>query len=161
VRADVRQCSLLADSLISAYVYWTLLTSLAPSFFYYSVWQLGVAGQEITLLTTLSPILLAIPPIKSWSDSRSGKITLWTGGLVGIASYVTGLPSVRMLCVGVANACLSIVKATDWSNPENAAYEGLRMCLVLMPFRKLIKHPSSPGSRPHPFISVQAREPFE
>jgi hypothetical protein len=120
------------SNLSAAYIYWTILTSLAPSFFYYSVWQLGVAGQEVTLLATLSPILLAIPPINSWATSRGGKTTLWIGGLVGIASYMSRFPIIRMLCIGVANGCLSMVKALEWSNPDKAAYEGLRECIYYL-----------------------------
>jgi hypothetical protein len=111
-----------------AYIYWTMLTSLAPSFFYYSVWQLGVAGQEVTLLTTLSPILLAIPPIREWACTQSGRASLWMGGLLGVACYISDFPIVRMLCVGLSNACLSMAKASDWSRTEDAAYEGLCEC---------------------------------
>jgi hypothetical protein len=109
-----------------AYIFWTMYTILVPSFFYYSVWQLGVAGHELTLLTTLSPCLLGIPPILHWARSKNGRAILWASALVGITSYATRYPIIRMVCVGVANACLVMVKAVDWSSVDNAAYEGLR-----------------------------------
>jgi hypothetical protein len=145
-----------------AYIYWTVYTSLVPSFFYYSVWQLGVAGQEITLLTTLSPILLSIPPIKNWAEARNGRMSLQIGGLVGIASYVIRFPSARMLCVGVSNACSSMVKASDWSKPDSAAYEGLRegFCNFIHVL-DLTNISSSSGPGSSLVVLVQARQSFE
>lgn len=102
----------------AAYIHWSVYTALAPTLFYFSVWELGIAGQEFALLTTLSPIFLGIPPFKEWAYTREGRTTLHGLSLVGLLTYVSDSPLVRLLLVAFANCAASIGAAVQWFGDE-------------------------------------------
>lgn len=107
---------------------WSVFTSLTPTLFYFSVWKLGVAGHEFSLLSTLSPLLLRYPIVMDISASRVGRTALYTLTLTGVAAYGTSSPLMRLLIVMQANAALCMGFAADWSAPPvSASYQGLRM----------------------------------
>ncbi|BGP42687.1 Protein cwh43 [Rhodotorula kratochvilovae] len=47
-----------------AFCFWTLLVALGPMIFYSAVWAMGLSGDEVLLFCILSPILLALPPLR-------------------------------------------------------------------------------------------------
>ena len=111
-------------SALAAYVFWSTFTALIPSLFYFSVWELGIAGQELALLVTLSPILLGIPPFKEWAYSKEGRSILRGLSLVGLAAFVSKSPVVRLFLVTFANFAASLGAAVEWfgGNQEDVAY---------------------------------------
>src|SRR5260221_5946430 len=58
-------------TIFTAYVFWSLFTALIPSLFYFSVWQLSIAGSELALFSVVSPALLSLAIPSSSSTSRT------------------------------------------------------------------------------------------
>lgn len=96
-----------------------------PTLFYFSVWELAIAGSELALLSTFSPILLSIPPLNSWAHTRSGQITLHTLSLLGLLAYALDKPVHRLLVVTFATAVLVIRQTIDWHGTD-VGYQGIR-----------------------------------
>jgi len=111
------------SDLYLSFIYWAIVTSLTPTLFYFSVWALEIAGQEITLLSLVSPILLAIPPFAEWCYSTSGRITLRIFSLIGLVAYISPSPLLRLFAVAFATGAVNIGAAVDWtgSDPEYQA----------------------------------------
>ncbi|KAI0648890.1 Frag1/DRAM/Sfk1 family-domain-containing protein [Trametes meyenii] len=105
--------SFIGDVYLS-YIFWSVYTALAPTLFYFSVWELGIAGQELALLSMLSPILLGIPPFREWAHAREGRTVLHGLALVGVAAYAVPSPLGRLFLVSFASAAASIGAAVDW-----------------------------------------------
>lgn len=99
-----------------------MFTALTPSFFYFSVWELGLSGQELALLSSLSPILLAIPPFKAWAYAREGRTVLHVLTLVGLVAYLSSSPTVRLLLVSFANSVASLNAAADWFGGDDEGF---------------------------------------
>ncbi|KAF9485261.1 hypothetical protein BDN70DRAFT_871674 [Pholiota conissans] len=136
--------SVLSD-IYMAYVFWTLFTALIPTLFYFSVWELGIAGHEFALLSLLSPALLAMRAISPYeyifgsqsstnvSDSdnahssrfppyllelalsRKAQTYLQLGSLLGLAAYIIPSPTARLVLVACANALASVRMALLWA----------------------------------------------
>ena len=100
-----------------ALVHWSVFTSLAPTLFYFSVWQLGIAGHELSLLSLLSPILLRNRVILDVASSKAGRTILHIFTLSGQLAYFSKSPLIRLFIVAFANFALSIGVAVDWSQP--------------------------------------------
>ena len=94
-----------------------MFTSLTPTLFYFSVWELGIAGSELSLLSTLSPILLGIPIVVDIASSRGGRAILHALALVGLFAYLLESPFHRLLAVSFANAIGCIGWTIDWVAP--------------------------------------------
>ena len=100
-----------------ALVHWSVFTSLAPTLFYFSVWQLGIAGHELSLLSLLSPILLRNRVILDVVSSKAGRTILHIFTLSGQLAYFSKSPLIRLFIVAFANFALSMGVAVDWSQP--------------------------------------------
>jgi hypothetical protein len=113
---------------MSAYIFWSIFTSLVPTLFYFSVWELGIAGHELALLTTLSPMLLMSPTILSWARSRKGKVALQALSFSGLAAYLLDKPIHRLLVVALATFCAVLRQSADWAavDASEAGYQALR-----------------------------------
>lgn len=107
-----------------AYVFWSVFTSLAPTFFYFSIWKLAIAGPEASLLCTLSPVLLGIPSIRLLLTSRCGRIASHLLSLVGLAAYRFDDPLHRLLLVNIANIFACALAAVEWSGTDSF-YRGI------------------------------------
>ncbi|CAL1715979.1 unnamed protein product [Somion occarium] len=100
-----------------SFVHWSVFTSLTPTLFYFSVWELGIAGHEFSLLSTLSPLLLRYPVVLDVASMKIGRTLLHILTLFGLLAYASKNPLARLLIVAFANAALSIGVAVDWSAP--------------------------------------------
>ncbi|KAI0788033.1 Frag1/DRAM/Sfk1 family-domain-containing protein [Fomes fomentarius] len=147
--ARVRPSISFTSDLYLSYIYWSVYTALAPTLFYFSVWELGIAGQEFALLTTLCPIFLVIPPFKEWAYTREGRTILHGLSLVGLLAYVSDSPLVRLLLVAFANCAASIGAAVQWFGDEEGgiAYQALVAGLgfLLSSVSKHANHGNNPG----------------
>lgn len=104
-----------------------MFTALAPTLFYFSVWELGIAGHELSLLATLSPILLNTQIVLDIASSRIGRTALYVVSYIGLAAYALGSPLVRLFAVMFANVAVSIGFAVDWSAlVASVGYQGTR-----------------------------------
>jgi hypothetical protein len=108
-----------------AYIFWSIFTSLIPTLFYFSVWQLGIAGHELALLGTLSPILLSVTPLLSWAKSRAGTTALHTISLLGLTAFLLDKPAHRLGVVFLASAAAVIKQVSNWA-ASDVEYQSIR-----------------------------------
>ncbi|TDL25465.1 hypothetical protein BD410DRAFT_836977 [Rickenella mellea] len=137
-----------------AYMFWSILTSLAPALFYFSVWELGIAGHELALLSVLSPVLLYVQEFDAWAKTPSGRTTLHALSLTGLLAYKLNLPLCRLIVVAFANATLCIVKAVDWSDirEQTMEYQSILLGLGLI-LSSLSKHANHGNNPVWPFLN--------
>ncbi|KAF5382105.1 hypothetical protein D9615_004235 [Tricholomella constricta] len=142
-----------------SYVFWSIFTSLIPTLFYFSVWELGIAGHELALLSTLSPVLLGIPSLLRWARTRNGQTALHVLELVGLVAYALESPMHRLLAVSSATAALVLRQAAKWSADEHGegevVYQGLLMGLGLV-LTSLSKHLNHSNNPLWPFVNRNA-----
>ncbi|KAI9066122.1 hypothetical protein FKP32DRAFT_1707081 [Trametes sanguinea] len=142
-----------ASDVYLSYIFWSVYTSLAPTLFYFSVWELGISGQELALLSMLSPVLLDIPPLRSWATTREGRAVLHGLSLVGLAAFVLPSPLGRLLLVSFASASASIGVAVDWldSQGEEVTYQAIVTGLGFL-VSSLSKHANDGNNPVWPFV---------
>ncbi|MBW0481764.1 hypothetical protein O181_021479 [Austropuccinia psidii MF-1] len=68
------------------FVFWTALTALGPTIFYFSVWSMGLDGQEVLLFASTAPFLLCLPFCKCLFLKLLPLLRLLS--LLSIASYL-------------------------------------------------------------------------
>ncbi|KAI0714424.1 Frag1/DRAM/Sfk1 family-domain-containing protein [Cerioporus squamosus] len=149
--------SFLSDLYLS-YIYWSVYTSLAPTLFYFSVWELGIAGHELALLSTLSPVLLGIPPFALWAHTREGRTILHgLSAFVGLGAYASRSPLVRLLLVTFANAVAAVGAAVEWFGVEEGgvAYRALVTGLGFL-VSSLSKHANHSNNPVWPIVNERS-----
>ncbi|KAI0663719.1 Frag1/DRAM/Sfk1 family-domain-containing protein [Cubamyces menziesii] len=140
-----------------SYIFWSVYTSLAPTLFYFSVWELGISGQELALLSMVSPVFLGIGPFRAWAKTQGGRATLHVLTLVGVAAYVVPSPLGRLLLVSFASAAASIRAAVDWLAVEGdeVAYQAVVAGLGFL-VSSLSKHANHSNNPVWPFIDERS-----
>lgn len=135
----------LSDVYLS-YLFWSIYTSLAPTLFYFSVWELSIAGHEIALISVLATGLLGISPFRAWARTHDGKMVLHSLSLVGLLAYALPSPLSRLFAVAFANMALSIRQAVDWADGHRSWYNGILtgIGLILSSFSKHANHSNNP-----------------
>ncbi|KAG6909998.1 hypothetical protein DXG01_013998 [Tephrocybe rancida] len=123
ISPDLRPAAGVLSDVYLSYIFWSIFTSLIPTLFYFSVWELGIAGHELALLSTLSPLLLGINPLLRWAQSRDGQTMMWLVGLAGLGAVGLGSPGLRLFVVAPATAGVVLGQAARWSLGEGG--EGL------------------------------------
>ena len=132
VNSRTTTVDLLID-VVAAYINWSVFTSLTPSLFYFSIWELALAGSELSLLATLSPIVLGIPILLTVFSTRTGRTALHILMLTGLLAYLSSSPITRLFAVAFANFVLFIGLAVDWSMPmPSIGYQGISAFPLLM-----------------------------
>ncbi|KAJ3083499.1 hypothetical protein HK102_001036 [Quaeritorhiza haematococci] len=87
-----------------AFVFWTLVTSLPLTIWYFPLWNMGLSGYEAFLFSTLSPSLLAIGPLRRLLAKPHGGFfaaLMHLISLVGLLSFNFPDPLTRLVCVAV------------------------------------------------------------
>ncbi|KAG6844286.1 hypothetical protein H0H87_008155 [Tephrocybe sp. NHM501043] len=136
-----------------SYIFWSIFTSLIPTLFYFSVWELGIAGHELALLSTLSPFLLGIDGLFGWATSREGQMALWLVGLVpGLGAVVLQSPVLRLLAVAPAMAVVVLGQVSKWTRSFGDGEDGISMALGLI-VASLSKHLNHSNNPMWPFIN--------
>ncbi len=131
---------MLNTRIFAGYVFWSVFTSLVPSLFYFSVWELGIAGAELSLVAILSPIFLGIGPFKDWAATRGGRTALHCFSLLGPVAYIAPKAVHRLILVFFANVFLCIGAAVDWTGScaTDVFYQSTRTStLHSVPYRRV------------------------
>lgn len=119
-------------------MWWSIFTVLAPSLFYFSVWQLSISGQEISLISTLSPFLLGSHSVRTVLSTRRGQTLLHISSVLGLVAYRIDGPLLRLLAVAWANASGSLLRAIEWSDQQEAERHGISTSLLPQVRRSLM-----------------------
>ncbi|KAJ7104300.1 Frag1/DRAM/Sfk1 family-domain-containing protein [Mycena belliarum] len=130
---------------LTTYIFWSIFTSLIPTLFYFSVWELGISGQEVALLSTLAPIFLSVSPLRSWAKSKGGDTTLHSLSLLGLAAFALDKPVHRLGVVSSATAIVMIKQVSSWTATD-VEYQGILtgLGLLLSSLLKQANHSNNP-----------------
>ncbi|CAJ0827886.1 7763_t:CDS:10 [Entrophospora sp. SA101] len=123
----------IADTYL-AFIYWSMLTSLGLTIWYFPLWHMGISGYEAFLLVTTTPGLLGFTSIRSIVASNHGVFHLLS--LCGVASYLFTDPTQRLLVTSFGVAITSITWSSIWIESRNSASllerNSLTWCLGLI-----------------------------
>jgi hypothetical protein len=91
----------------NGYVFWSMLTSLGLSVWYFPLWHMGLSGYEAFILSTLTPFFLGIGPLRRIVFRQIRAVHL--ASLLGLLSYLIVRPEIRLFLVGtgVSLMCLA------------------------------------------------------
>ncbi|KAK4964377.1 Protein cwh43 [Elasticomyces elasticus] len=91
----------------NGFIFWSMLTSLGLLVWYFPLWHMGISGYEAFVMSTVSPFLLGIPPLRRWVIQNI-RISLLLS-LAGLLAYLVRSPEYRLFSVGfgVWMSCLS------------------------------------------------------
>jgi hypothetical protein len=96
-----------AADVYHGYVFWSMLTSLGILIWYFPLWHMGISGYEALVMSTITPLFLAISSFRSLVVRHLRLCHLLS--LVGILAWKVADPAHRLFTVGfgVAMTCLS------------------------------------------------------
>ena len=103
------------DALADAYngfLFWSILTSLGVTVWYFPLWHMGISGYEVFVMSTVSPFFLGIGSISSWVRPNVRVVHLLS--LVGLFAYAIKGPELRLFTVGFAVAMQCLAWAATW-----------------------------------------------
>ncbi|KAG6900584.1 hypothetical protein C0993_008301 [Termitomyces sp. T159_Od127] len=135
--------SFLSDVYLS-YIFTSIFTSLIPTLFYFSVWELGLAGHELALLSTLSPVLLGIGPLLRWAKPRHGQTTLHLMGCLGLLAFVLDSPVLRLAAVAPATAMVVLRQVAKWCSDEGGEWLIMGLGWLMSSLSKHLNHSNNP-----------------
>ena len=101
-----------AADIFSGYAFWTILTSLGVSVWYFPLWHMGISGYEVMVMSTISPLLLGIPPVRRlvFGNLRAAHLL----SLVGLLAFLVPDPASRLFTVGFAVAAQCLAWSATW-----------------------------------------------
>ncbi|KAG9297374.1 hypothetical protein G9A89_009458 [Geosiphon pyriformis] len=109
----------IADTYL-AFIYWSILTSLAVTIWYFPLWHMGISGYEAALLVSVSPVFLGIPVFRNSVASYRWIFQLAT--LVGVAAYLFENTVTRLFWVSTGVAIANLTCISTWiENHKNTA----------------------------------------
>ncbi|CAG8629980.1 7081_t:CDS:2 [Acaulospora morrowiae] len=111
-----------------AFVYWSMLTSLALTIWYFPLWYMGISGYEAFLLVTSSPVLLGIESVRKIVGSYTGLFHLLS--LVGLSSYMFIDPVTRLMLVSIGMALANLTWTSTWIENRNNKVQLERNSLI-------------------------------
>ena len=96
-----------AADVYHGFVFWSVLTSLGVTIWYFPLWHMGISGYEALVMSTVSPFLLAARPVRALAARHQRLFHLLS--LVGLAAYKVRSPVLRLFAVafGVWMQCLA------------------------------------------------------
>ncbi len=107
-----------ADS-YHGFAFWSVLTSLGLTVWYFPLWHMGISGYEAFVMSTVSPFLLGIHPLRTLVVRNLRAVHLLS--LAGLTAYMVANPVYRLFTIGfgVSLQCLAWA-ATFYSDAADA-----------------------------------------
>ena len=87
-----------AADVYHGFVFWSILTSLGVTIWYFPLWHMGISGYEALVMSTISPFLLSIRPLRALA-ARNQRIVHFLS-LAGLTAYKVKSPVLRLFTVG-------------------------------------------------------------
>ncbi|KAK3938980.1 protein CWH43 [Diplogelasinospora grovesii] len=96
----------IAADVYHGFVFWSVLTSLGVVVWYFPLWHMGISGYEAFVMSTISPVLLGIKPLRSLIVKNQRIVHLLS--VAGLLAYLVKDPVYRLFTVGfgVSMGCL-------------------------------------------------------
>lgn len=110
-RDDVPFLELIIN-IINSFIFWSVITSLLLTIWFFPLWNMGISGFELTILSFLFSFLLIIPPIKKTLGFYPSIPRLLTT-IFGIGSYKIENPDVRLLSIAIGSAFGAIALSNE------------------------------------------------
>ncbi|EMD00328.1 hypothetical protein BAUCODRAFT_62845 [Baudoinia panamericana UAMH 10762] len=115
------------DAVADVYIgftFWSILTSLGLLVWYFPLWHMGISGYEVAVMSTISPFLLEIPPLKRLIVGNSTTVYA-TMGAAGLLSYLVKTPENRLGSVsfGLWQGCLAFASTLQRDRSDAARLE--------------------------------------
>lgn len=89
-------------AILNSFIFWSVLTSLPLLIWYFPLWYMGISGYEAFLFAIISPLLLAISPLRSVFTAIPQLTTL--GTVVGVAAFWLHKPEYRLEAVAAGSS---------------------------------------------------------
>ncbi|CAK7210103.1 Protein cwh43 [Sporothrix bragantina] len=107
-----------AADVYHGFAFWSVLTSLGLTVWYFPLWHMGISGYEAFVMSTISPFLLAIRPFRTLVVRNQRIFHLLS--LAGLTAYMVADPVYRLFTIGfgVSMQCLAWV-ATFYGDATN------------------------------------------
>ncbi|KAL2753233.1 hypothetical protein ACRALDRAFT_1065427 [Sodiomyces alcalophilus JCM 7366] len=95
-----------AAEVYHGFIFWSQLTSLGVTVWYFPLWHMGISGYEALVMCTITPCLLGIKPVRRLVVSNQRLVHLLS--MVGMVAYRIDNPVGRLFAVafGLSMACL-------------------------------------------------------
>ncbi|KAK6442875.1 Protein cwh43 [Oleoguttula sp. CCFEE 5521] len=89
------------------FTFWSILTGLGVTVWYFPLWYMGLSGYEVTVMSSVSPFLLGIGPLRRLA-TRYMPVTLGLS-VAGLAAYLAHSPEGKLagVSIGVWMGCLA------------------------------------------------------
>ncbi|KAG8529176.1 uncharacterized protein KY384_005811 [Bacidia gigantensis] len=132
----------------NGFVFWTLLTSLGVTVWYFPLWHMGISGYEVAVMSSVSPFFLCSKSYRSAIIKYLRYIHL--ASLSGLLAYLVVKPEIRLLIVSfaVSSTCLawSATFYAERSSPVRLEARALAwsLGLILSSLAKFANHTSNP-----------------
>ncbi|KAI0838555.1 Frag1/DRAM/Sfk1 family-domain-containing protein [Hypoxylon sp. FL0890] len=96
-----------AAEIYHGFVFWSTLTGLGVVIWYFPLWHMGISGYEAFVMSTISPLLLGIKPLRSLVIKNLRACHFLS--LAGLLAWQVKDPAYRLFTVGfgVAMSCLA------------------------------------------------------
>jgi endonuclease/exonuclease/phosphatase family metal-dependent hydrolase len=101
-----------AADIYNGFVFWSILTSLGLLVWYFPLWHMGISGYEVMVMSTVSPLLLGIPFVRSLVISNIRWVHM--SSLVGLLAWLVRDPAYRLFTVGFAVWMGCMTWAATW-----------------------------------------------
>ncbi|KAK1760301.1 Frag1/DRAM/Sfk1 family-domain-containing protein [Echria macrotheca] len=88
----------IAADVYHGFVFWSILTSLGVVIWYFPLWHMGISGYEALVMSTVSPALLGIKPLRTLVVKNQRIAHLLS--LAGLLAYLVKGPVPRLFTVG-------------------------------------------------------------
>lgn len=106
--------SVMAAEIVYSYLWWSVFHSLPAVLWFYPLCAMEVSGFEVIAVMWLSPVVMAVGPIRRFLTSPLGLMLMRLGTMVGVASYQAPSTLSRLLVLGVGNMFAVLVLAGTW-----------------------------------------------
>ncbi|KAL7269409.1 Protein cwh43 [Rhizina undulata] len=132
----------------TGFMFWSILTSLGVTVWYFPLWHMGISGYEALVMSTVSPILLGIPPLRRFIVNHSRYVYLLS--LFGLTAFTSKNPEKRLFSVaaGVWFSTLAWVASFfgERSNPArlDANISAFSLGLIMSSVAKFACHSNNP-----------------
>ncbi|PKX88388.1 putative integral plasma membrane protein [Aspergillus novofumigatus IBT 16806] len=93
----------------NGYVFWSMTTALALLVWYFPLWHMGISGYEVVIIAYMSPLLLAIPTLRT-AVTKHPRLFHFLS-LSGLLAYKVQNPTNRLFVTTFSVAC----NALTWS----------------------------------------------
>ncbi|KAL2415836.1 Protein CWH43 [Exophiala dermatitidis] len=137
-----------AADIFHGFIFWSILTSLGVLVWYFPLWHMGISGYEVMVMSTISPLMLGVPFIRSLTIKYLRWVHL--SSLVGLLAWLVKDPANRLFTVGFAVWMGCLAWSAEWyaerRNSARLQSRILAWCigLVLSSIAKFANHTNNP-----------------